>query len=287
MKNFPSKKKIQTILKPKKKKLIVNLNADGGIFDFKKVSNFAKNYLKTYYSQHPTNDELAVIEFLVRHYPKVKKNSRMIEIGCGPTIHHILPACEYISEIHMADYLEENLREIQLWKQKHKKAHNWNRFTELSLRHEGIESKIEDVLSRENKLRQKITKFLKCDLKKDFPLGKHRTYQVVGAFYCTEEVGTNQREWKKVMSRVAKLVSPGGHLFIASLRATKYYSASVLDGVRLNLPAAYLTEKDFYKVLPTLEFDMSQTVIETKKIRGQKEEGIHSVILVSALKYKK
>ncbi len=255
-----------------------------GFFDFKHLPSFAKNYLRTFYSEEPTQDEIEVIKFLTRYYPLIKGFKDMIEIGCGPTLHHILPLNGFVSEIHLADYLDENLHEIDLWRKKNPIAHNWNKFTELSLRMEGRDFRKRSISLRENLIRKKIKKIGKCDLKKDRVLTWRRTYEAVGCFYCTEEVGINTLKWEKVMKRLSLLVKPGGFLFMAALRETDFYCVLSEDGYYHKLPCAYLTETDFRRVLPKLGFDMSHTIIKTAKIKGQEAEGVTSVILIAAKK---
>jgi hypothetical protein len=92
------------------------LPADTGLFDFRSVANFPRDYLATYYCQPPTADEQMVLAFLAQHYPKLESQPCAIEIGCGPTVHHVLPLAPFVSEIHMADYLPGNLRQVRRWR---------------------------------------------------------------------------------------------------------------------------------------------------------------------------
>ena len=183
------------------------------VIDYLKINSFSKRYLQTYY-KNIDPDELEIAKFLVEEYKKIKGKPKMLEIGCGPTVHHILPAAPYVSQIHMADYLPQNLNEIKLWKYKPEKAHTWNHFTKKILELEGHNPTIVDVANREDSLRNIIKKFSLCNVLKDPPVSAKEKYPVVGFFYCAEEVTTSITEWRVVMRRVSDLISKGGQLLL-------------------------------------------------------------------------
>jgi hypothetical protein len=260
------------------------LTPDRGIFDFNVVANFSRNYLATYYCQPPTTDEQTVLSFLARHYPRIAGQPCAIEIGCGPTVHHVLPLAPYVSEIHMADYLRDNLEQVGLWRDAAPNAHRWHHYTALALRLQGVESTAEAVMQREDDVRRKMTTLLRCDLKSERPLEITRQYAAVGCFYVAENIGIAKDEWVRVMQRVAALTASGGHLFLSALRETNYYVVRQPDGATQRYPSAFLTERDFKELLPTLGFDPNEIVVESSDVSGQENEGVNGVILVAAKK---
>jgi hypothetical protein len=255
-----------------------------GVFDFNVVTNFARDYLATYYCQEPTEDERAVLAFLARHCPDIESQPCALEIGCGPTVHHVLALAPYVSGIDMADYLPENLEQVRLWKDAEPAAHDWREYTHLILRLEGRTPTASVMAAREAETRGKIRRLLPIDLKTDTPLGTPSRYPVVGCFYCAENIGITKEEWARVMRRVAGLTAPGGRLLLCALDRTHFYVVRTADGQRRRLPSAYLTEADFRELLPTLGFDRQQTVVESTTVMGQEGEGLKGVILVSALR---
>jgi hypothetical protein len=260
------------------------LAPDKGVFDFVTVSNFARDYLSTYYCQPPTHDEQAVLSFLIRHYPKIESLPCAIEIGCGPTVHHVLPLAPYVSEIHMADYLADNLEQVRLWRDNAEDAHSWHEYTSLTLVQEGGPASPVDVRRREDDTRNKISRLIQCDLKRDSPLGSRHQYAAVGCFYCAENIGVTKDEWRRVMHRVAELTAPRGYLFMSALCETDFYVVKAADGTLNRLPSAFLTERDFRELLPAVGFDPQHTVIESQGLTGQEQEGVNGVILVAARK---
>ncbi|MGH9350482.1 MAG: hypothetical protein ACRD26_24805 [Vicinamibacterales bacterium] len=269
---------------PRGQEQVEVLAPDKGIFDFNVVSHFSRNYLATYYCQPPAPDECAVLSFLTREYSRITSQPCAIEIGSGPTVHHVLPIAPYVSEIHMADYLLDNLEEVRRWRDDAPGAHRWHHYTSLALRLQGRPDEPADVAVREADTRRKITRLLHCDLKSDVPLGTRRQYPAVGCFYVVENIGIAKDEWARVMKRVAELTAPGGLLFLSALRETHFYVVKSPDGRLHRYPSAFLTEQDFTDLLPMLGFNPRQTVVESARLTGQEAEGVSGVILVAALK---
>ena len=113
--------------------------------------------------------------------PRSHSSPARLEIGCGPTVHHVLPLAPFVSEIHMADYLPDNLEQVRRWRDGVPDAHRWNHYTALTLSLEGRETTNAEIERRETDTRRKITSLLHCDLKRDQPL---HTAQTV--FRCHE-----------------------------------------------------------------------------------------------------
>lgn len=253
---------------------------DDGLFEFPRAASFTSKYLETFYrDKPPTNDERAVLGFLVEHLRTATLGTALLEVGCGPTIHHALPFVPHVSEIHMADYLPENLAAIDRWRAGAPDALDWTHYGRLVLQLEEGASTDEAIAMREAMARSKISRLLPCDLKQELILGVDVTYPAVAAFYCTEEVGITIPAWERVMAHLARVVAPGGHLYLACLRDTSAY----LVGDAM-YPCARIAESDVRRVLPVLGFDMDRSVIRETAVADQEREGLFGVILVAAAK---
>ncbi len=251
-----------------------------GLFDFRTTASFASTYIDTYYrDKPPTNDERRVFEFLARHLRGLPQQAVMLEVGCGPTVHHVLPFVRSVDEIHVADYLAENLSEIDKWQRGAPDACGWSRYAELVLELEGRPFGSDDVGVLEALAKAKVTKLLTCDLTQHHVLGADASYPLVSAFYCTEEIGISLARWEEVMTNLARVVAPGGRLFLSCLANTDFYRVGGSD-----YPCARVTAHDIERVLPRLGFDMNATVIEASSIEGQSDEGVVGVVLVAAAK---
>ena len=49
-------------------------------------------------------------------------------MGCGPTIHNVMPAAKWFDEIILSDYTPANLEALTKWLNKDKDAADWTQF---------------------------------------------------------------------------------------------------------------------------------------------------------------
>lgn len=235
------------------------------VFDFNQTQGFAKGYLRTYYAGEPQIDEQEVSRLLVREAPRLPRG-KYLELGCGPTLHHVMPLAPFVTEIHLRDYLEENLAEVRAWHTQAAGAHDWRAFTRMSLRDAGLEDGPGAVATREALVRQRITRIDRCNLMAPTPAGDRGAYAAVGCFYVTEEVGISPAAWRAVMQRVADYVAPGGTLLLALLAGMTSYRVVQASGRVDDYPCACVTTDDLRQVLPGLGFPLDAVTIEAKDI---------------------
>lgn len=254
------------------------------LFDFASRQGFARGYLRTYYSGEPTVDEIQLSRFLVRE-AKGLPRGKYLELGCGPTLHHVFPIAPHVREIHLLDYLDENLAEVTAWQRRAPGAHDWRRFTAMSLRDAGDDDGAEAVAQREALVRSRITRIGKCNLMQATPAADRNAYAAVGCFYVAEEVGISPEAWRQVMQRVADYVAPGGTLLMAALaNMTSYHVASV-SGPGSDYPCARVTEPMLREVLPALGFAAGDVRIEALDI-DHPDCGLTATLMVAAKKPK-
>jgi hypothetical protein len=251
-----------------------------GLFDFRDVGSFATAYIDTFYRDRPpTNDEQQVLRFLVERMQAASPQPVMLEVGCGPTVHHTFPFLPHVRTIHMADYLPENLAEVGKWTADAPDACAWDRYAALVLELENRPHGAADVCALQQRARSTIGQLLRCDLTQQTILGSEASYPLVSAFYCTEEVGISIVRWHEVMANLAATVAPGGRLFLSCLADTDFY---LVGGTQY--PCARISKPDVMHILPQLGFDMDDTTVVSIPIEGQADEGVVGVVLVDAKK---
>src|SRR6476469_6234423 len=69
--------------------------------DYSGTPGFAAAYLETFYAQEPTRLDWLDTEFLVRRYARMGPVSSFLELGCGPTVFHVIPVTPYTERIYM------------------------------------------------------------------------------------------------------------------------------------------------------------------------------------------
>ena len=149
----------------------------------------AQAYLRQYYSQDfIPDDEEAIQQRLVAYLQRSGKTfARAIDVGCGPTVHLHTALAPYVNELHLADYLPENLRAVEQWLRDEPEAHNWDGNIEYVLALETQAQVTPDAIAaRKRLMRQKVTALKHCDVRQPHPLGEPADYDLVLSAYCVD-----------------------------------------------------------------------------------------------------
>lgn len=239
-------------------------------------------YLRTYYeTPHIAEDEVvnlsALADLLKTRGGQVFR--RVLEVGCGPTVHHAIPLAPHVGEVHLSDCLEGNLEEVRKWLAGGPDAHDWGVYLRGVLKLEGRDTTPGAVHRRAEQVRARVTALKVCDLLQEDPLGDGESYDLVTCFYTAECAAPSRQEWEQVMMRLAGLVRPGGVLFQAAMRNCDHYAVG--DGT---IPAVPVNEADFADVLPRCGFDLEQTRITPIEVREWSGHGFAGICVVQAVK---
>lgn len=264
-------------------KVIKKLKPDIVLGDFNKHWR-PKDYLSEFYLA-PTvvPDEIEAVNFQVDFLRKQlgDKNPVVLEFGSGPTAHRAITAAPYVSEIHVVDYMDNNLAELKKWVDKHPESHNWAHYTRYILQCEGIKNPSEQqILERENVTRKKITRFLQADAGQKDPLGKEyrNFYAHVYSGFCADSATGDKNTWKKYVRNIASLVAPGGTIFMGALRKARYYRTG-----KNYFPSANVDEHDLRQVLE-IDFLPESITIEVRELPELEPEGYKGILLAYATK---
>jgi hypothetical protein len=236
----------------------------------------AAEYLRDYYSRIETEED-HTLKFLVQQCTRLPVGSTILEFGCGPTLHHVLPFSRRAAYVHVADLLPTNLDAIRRWQQRDARAHDWREFTRRVLHLEGrCESTPDDILTREELTRAAITRRIVADARQRSPLGAlTRRYDCVVTCYCADSATADKQEWRQYMRNITSLVAPGGVLLVAALRRCSSYTVG-----GQTFPGASIDETDLASVYR--ELAMSSIDIESVNVPDRAPHGFDSVLLSTA-----
>ena len=95
-----------------------------------------EEYLADYYAVVEP-DELETIAFFTDAIRETAPDEPILFFGTGPTLHHVFLSADRASEIHLADYLPQNLAAIERWLRRDPGAHDWRPFVRYTLECEG------------------------------------------------------------------------------------------------------------------------------------------------------
>ena len=231
------------------------------------------DYLNDYYGCVEP-DERETIAFFVEAMREVEPGQPVLVFGTGPTLHHVFLAAEVASEIHLADYLPANLRELERWVAGDPRAHDWRAFVRYTLECEGLESPTDgDVEARIALTRAKITRLVRADARRRRPLGQAAAYATVISAYCADSATAERETWARMMVHIAGLVRPGGTFVTAALRRTAFY---LVGGKRF--PSASVDEDDLGAVLAP----RFRCRIEAREVHEHAALGYSGIVLATA-----
>ncbi|NWU66672.1 NNMT methyltransferase, partial [Pterocles burchelli] len=150
------------------------------------------------------------------------RGDTLIDVGCGPTIYQLLSACERFQEITALDYTDQNRRELEKWLKNEAGAFDWRPVVKYVCELEGDSEKWAE---KEEKLRQRVKRVLKCDVTKANPAAPVSLLPadgVVSAF-CLEAACKDLAAFRSALRNIGTFVKPGGHLvMLVTLQGTFY-----------------------------------------------------------------
>jgi hypothetical protein len=242
-----------------------------------------KSYLNQFYATSSVPDESrTVLQFIVEQLRlRNIQRGKALEFGCGPTIWCALPLTPHVDQIHLADYLPSNLAEVHRWIQRAPEAHDWNVYLRHLLMLEGNTDPTEqDLHNRAELLRDCVESLSHSDINRT-PCVETivSAFDLVTSFYCIECISSDIQQWRLYLQRLSELVSPGGHLILASILGGVEY---LVEG--RSFPVTLLQEADIYQALMDFGFQEDGLVIRSVPIHAWKDEGFTTICLVAAKK---
>ncbi|XP_053308432.1 nicotinamide N-methyltransferase-like [Spea bombifrons] len=150
------------------------------------------------------------------------KGETLIDIAAGPTIYHLLSACEVFKKIITSDFLEQNRAEVEKWLKKEPGALDW---TDIVKRVCELEGNRENWEKKEEKLRRTVKQVLQCDVlkKKPFEPITLPPADCLISCLCLEGACPDVAAYCNALKSFKDLLKPGGHIIIQScLNATFY-----------------------------------------------------------------
>jgi hypothetical protein len=239
----------------------------------------AADYLGDYYST-VEQDERITLRFLCTVASRLPVTGPLLDFGCGPTVHHLLPFAGRTTEFHLADYLPENLEAVRQWRDHADSSHDWSEFAEYVLACEsGKPPQPADVQDRLERTRANIKVLLHGDARQADPLGASipRGYSAVLCCFCPDSITTDPVEWHRYMLNIAGLVAPGGWLAVAALGRANGYTVG-----NHRFPSSGVRVADVCRVFSEARFCANLTQIWSEPAEEVSRHGFSEVVLALA-----
>jgi hypothetical protein len=217
-----------------------------------------KDYLREYYSDLGAENQ-ALLRFFADAYRDVPSDAVLLDFGGGPTIYPLIAAAARVKEIHFSDYLEANLQEVRNWIRRDPSAFDWQPFVRTSLQLEtGRQCSGADIARREQEIRGRITKLMRCDASRRPAIDLPADYDLIVTNFCAESAARNHIQWRSFLRNITALLRPGGRLLLSALKGATCYSV----GTKV-FSAVNIDEADLLEVLVESSFPRKGIAFET------------------------
>uniref|UniRef100_A0A8C5PZL0 Nicotinamide N-methyltransferase n=1 Tax=Leptobrachium leishanense TaxID=445787 RepID=A0A8C5PZL0_9ANUR len=150
------------------------------------------------------------------------KGNVLLDIGHGPTIYQDLSACEVFKEIIGADYTDRNREYYEKSLRNEPGTFDWTDVIKTVCEMEGKGKTVEE---KREKLRNTVTKTIKCDITRSKPTEPLVLPQVdcMMTIGCLESGCKDLDTYRYARRNISTLLKIGGHLIIiAILNCTSY-----------------------------------------------------------------
>ncbi|NWX42824.1 NNMT methyltransferase, partial [Steatornis caripensis] len=186
-----------------------------------------REYLKEFYSLSEGQPNVFLMQNLRSLHEMFSldglRGDTLIDVGCGPTIYQLLSACERFQEIIALDYTDQNRRELEKWLRDEAGAFDWRPVVKYVCELEGDREKWAE---KEETLRRKVRRVLKCDVTAANPTGPVSLppADCVVSTLCLEAACKDLATFRGALRNVGALLKPGGHLVLLTVLRETYYA---------------------------------------------------------------
>lgn len=253
--------------------------------DFDESAFVPAVYNNTYYAE-VMEDERCLIEWQATKLDNdirkhlggmgIERFGIHFDAGSGPSVHRLLALEKYSDAIDVADYLPQNLAEIQGWVNgTDPNAHDWKPFAREILAAEGLYVTEETVALREQAVKNKIRSYNPLDFKE--PTEEMLKYKApfVTSFFVADSATGDKQIFADMTKNAFNIVAVGGLFVAAYLGGCKEYAV----GDKW-IKSADLSQHDIQVVFE--ECGAKDITIERFNTPSLAEEGFDHIFAVTA-----
>ncbi|XP_064158166.1 nicotinamide N-methyltransferase-like isoform X2 [Anguilla rostrata] len=237
----------------------------------------SRAYFSAFYSSPSSGDDFLpfVLQKLHETFSSGNiKGKKLIDIGCGPTIHGIISASKCFEEIVVSDFTDSNRREIEKWLRNEEGCFDWRPTIEFVCELEGGRSP-EEV---EQRLRQIVKQVRRCDVRQENPFHPltMEPADCILSSLCLEAACKDLETYRRALRSIAALLKPGGVLVLIGVLNESFYFVGQEKFSCLVLSQSFIEE-----TLRNLGFSIkhvnTQHAKETDKVYSDAEAFFHLV----------
>ncbi|XP_040066756.1 indolethylamine N-methyltransferase [Ixodes scapularis] len=150
---------------------------------------------------------------------------KLLDVGCGPTVHTVFPATKTMDDIVLSDFLPQNRLAVEKRLQK-APALDWSFQSESLAALEGFTDVKSGAREIEERTRRAIRKVIFCNVldPQVLPEEHKESFDVVLTSLCLETASSNEETYQKAIQNLSSLVIDGGHLIVCGICGANKYS---------------------------------------------------------------
>ncbi|XP_035670749.1 nicotinamide N-methyltransferase-like isoform X2 [Branchiostoma floridae] len=208
----------------------------------------AKAYLALYYATpEGTDEEGELLTPYLKEFHEIfnsgrlKPGSRLLDVGSGPTIHQLISASRFCTEIVCAEYTENNRAEIEKWVKKDPDMHDWTPFFKFVADLEGDSSSWE---ARQSHLRDAIKEVITCDVTKPEPFAprQYQEFDVITTSLSLETACPDRETYSAAVRNITRLLKPGGTFVLIGVTNQTFYTVGGYKFFTLPIDSSFMRE---------------------------------------------
>ncbi|XP_063291727.1 indolethylamine N-methyltransferase-like [Pelobates fuscus] len=137
----------------------------------------------------------------------------LIDISVGPCVIQMFPIFEFFKEISILEFSDVCVNDVQKWVDGHEDAFDWSFLYKYVMESDGNSGRFKE---KENDLRRRIKRILKCDFSKANPtdLVVLPEADCVLSYYVTHMVSEDHDVYRSNMKKIASMLKLGGRLLL-------------------------------------------------------------------------
>ncbi|CAN7993280.1 unnamed protein product, partial [Ixodes hexagonus] len=150
---------------------------------------------------------------------------KLLDVGCGPTVHNVFPATKKMDNIVLSDFLPQNRLAVEKWIQKAPDAIDWSFLSEPAATIEGYTDVKSGAKEIEERTRRAIRKVIPCDVLNPqvLPEDHKESFDVVLTSLCLTGACVDKGTYQKAVQNIGNLVGQGGYLIMCDVRGIEHY----------------------------------------------------------------
>ncbi|XP_023214283.1 nicotinamide N-methyltransferase-like isoform X1 [Centruroides sculpturatus] len=205
-----------------------------------KDRNFTDNYRSNVLNKVIEMEEFASFCLHQIFRDEAFRGKRILDVGCGPTVHRMAAPSKYFSEIVLSDYTQHNRKAVQEWLKDESSSKDWDTLMRMEALLEGYGNVEEGINEIKLRLRQKIKEVIPCDvLQKDIISSDVGKFDALFTSLCLEGACATLEDYKTAVKNFGNYILPNGGFVMVSVLECSYYYL----GNNEKLPSLFVTRE--------------------------------------------